>query len=586
MRKHYLALASCISVVAIIGAVAPIQAHEPQQPDRTDLPSETGLRIDGAGPGDWAGLSVDEAGDVNGDGRPDLIVGAPWTGQNGRDLSGSAYVIFGDKDPVSPLDLNSIGDRGFRIDGASADDWAGLAVAGTGDVNDDGLDDVIVGALYADQNGRDKSGSAYVVFGKGSNDKIDLADVGTSGNAEGFRIDGGQTFDQAGFAVDGAGDMNGDGRPDLIVGAPYSGYSGIHPPFMGRVMAGSTYVVFGKGSTDTIDLRNIGTPGSTQGFRIDGEDIGDLSGTAVAKADDVNGDGLADLIVGARFATNNYRHDSGSSYVIFGDQSTDLIDLRFLGQRGFRIDGAETSDVAGWSVAGVGDMSGDELADLIVGAPYADNNDRHDSGSTYVVFGRASNDAIDLRNLGDQGFQMDGAAAGDKTGSSVAGVGDVNGDGINDVIFGAPEADKGDHLDMGAAFVVFGKRLTSLNSAIDLDRLLNRGRRFDGASAGDLAGTSVANGGDVNGDGHPELVVGAPGDDQNGRDSSGSVYVVYSIGPGLQTDPGRAFSTKGKAVTGKVSKSDSRVQTHAPSQLRESGPRSAHALTLSVSEVK
>ena len=215
-----------------------------------------GFRIDGAAAGDQTGFSVAGAGDVNGDGRGDLIVGAYGASSNGRSGAGSAYVIYGPPaSPSGPIDLadtngGAAGDGvdpadGFRIDGAAGDDRAGYSVAAAGDVNSDGRGDVIVGARTAGNNERQYSGSAYVIYGRGSAGPIDLADTNGSAAgdgvdpAHGFRIDGAAAGDDAGYSVGSAGDFDGDGRSDVIVGAPGAGNNG-------RRFSGSAYVIYGR----------------------------------------------------------------------------------------------------------------------------------------------------------------------------------------------------------------------------------------------------------------------------------------------------------------------------------------------------
>ena len=348
-----------------------------------------GFRIDGAAPSDALGFSVAGAGDVNGDGVDDVVVGAFRAGNNGRTESGSAYVVYGPgASDQGTVDLrNSLGGRGFRIDGAvgsetsgaSGADEAGFSVGGAGDANSDGVDDVIVGAPHAGNNGRSASGSAYVVYGPGQQD-LGNVDLKNSLGSRGFRMDGGATGDQAGYRTAGAGDVNGDGADDVIVGAVTASNNG-------RRTSGSAYVVYGSGQNDrgNVDLKDsLGT----RGFRIDGASVGDQVGVSLATAGDVNQDGLADVSVGSTGTDNNGRTDSGSAYVVYGPQQADPgnVDLSALGQRGFRIDGAATGDSA-YSVSGVGDMDGDGVDDVIVGALGADNNGRANSGSAYLVDG-------------------------------------------------------------------------------------------------------------------------------------------------------------------------------------------------------
>jgi hypothetical protein len=329
------------------------------------------------------------------------------------------------------INLSSLnGTTGFRLDGVASYDSCGNSVASAGDVNGDGIADIIISANSADPNGR-SSGSSYLVFGNTSTfaSSINLSSLnGTTG----FRLDGVATSDGSGKSVASVGDLNGDGFADLIIGSPYA--DNTSPD------SGSSYVVFGRASGFSSSINLSSLDGST-GFRLDGVANNDRSGTSVASAGDVNGDGFADLIIGAYLADPN-GSDSGSSYVVFGKASgfssaTNLSSLD--GSTGFRLDGVAAGDNSGYSVASAGDLNGDGFADIIVGAFGADPNGS-DSGSSYVVFGKASGftAAIGLSSLdGSTGFRLDGVAAGDNSGYSVASAGDVNGDGRADLVIGA-----------------------------------------------------------------------------------------------------------------------------------------------------
>jgi hypothetical protein len=508
-----LVLSAAGALALLAGAeIDAVQAALPQQAGRADLGSDVHLRIDGAIGGGRTGAAVAGAGDVNGDGRGDVVVGAPQETARGRSGSGSAYVIFGTGSPTT-VDLAQVGARGFRIDGAADGDRLGTAVGGAGDVNGDGLADVVLGAPEADANGRGGSGTAFVVFGRReASGAVDLAALGGAG----FRIDGAAALDNAGAAVAGAGDVNGDGRADVVVGAPRAGNNS-------RPGSGSVAVVFGTGQAAAVDLATLGGAG----FRIDGAAALDNAGAAVAGAGDVNGDGRADLVMGAPQAGNNSRPGSGSADVVFGRRETSEIDLAALAGAGFRIDGAAALDNAGAAVAGPGDVNGDGRADVVVGAPQSGNNSRTGSGSAHVVFGTGQAAAVDLAALGGAGFRIDGAAALDNAGAAVAGAGDVNGDGRADVVVGAPQAGSNGRTGSGSAHVVFGRRETS---GIDLAALAGAGFRIDGAAALDNAGAAVAGAGDVNGDGRADVVVGAPQAGNNARPGSGSAHVLIGFG--------------------------------------------------------
>ena len=330
-----------------------------------------------------SGISASSAGDVNGDGLDDLIIGSHWADFAGNIGAGKSFVVFG-KTNTTAVNLSDIasGTGGFVINGENTYDSSGISVSSAGDVNGDGLDDLIIGAYGA--NGFE--GKSFVVFGKNDTNAINLSTI-ESGTG-GFAINNDITADSgagAGASVSSAGDVNGDGLDDLIVGA-------YQADLTDSANTGKSYVVFGKADTDAINLSNIVT--GTGGFVINGENAEDKSGASVSSAGDVNGDGLDDLIIGTYSNT-------GKSFVVFGKADTATVNLSNItsGTGGFVINGEKAGDQSGHSVSSAGDVNGDGLDDLIVGAPLADPDNNTNAGKSFVVFGKTDTKSVDLTNV-------------------------------------------------------------------------------------------------------------------------------------------------------------------------------------------
>jgi hypothetical protein len=466
---------------------------------------------------DKSGTSVSSAGDINGDTIDDLIIGAPDSSPNPNEkYSGASYVVFGsDQGLPNPLNLSGLnGSNGFVINGESIFDSVGTSVSAAGDINGDTIDDLIIGAPGSSPDPDESySGASYVVFGSDQAWASSL-DLSSLNGSNGFVINGVSADDESGTSVSAAGDINGDGIDDLIIGAPYAG-------------AGASYVVFGSDEAWASSL-NLSDLNGSNGFVINGVNDGDSLGISVSTAGDINGDGIDDLIIGAILAGTPGAY-SGAGYVVFGsdqawDSSLDLSSLN--GSNGFVINGVSADDESGTSVSAAGDINGDGIDDLIIGAPYTG------AGASYVVFGSdlvwAS--SLNLSGLnGSNGFVINGVNAGDESGTSVSAAGDINVDGIDDLIIGAALADPNGKDGSGASYVVFGSD-HAWTSALSLSSLNGaNGFVINGVDAGDESGTSVSAAGDINGDNFDDLMIGAPLADPNG-DDSGASYVVFGVG--------------------------------------------------------
>jgi hypothetical protein len=481
---------------ALLAVLLPLAISSPAHAATRAVDAPAAARLTLQGPAAGAtGTAVAQLGDVNGDGRPDVAVGAPFVDLPGRPDAGTVYVVFGSA-AKGTASLDGAGDRlpGFKIVGGKYY-RAGFAVAAAGDVNGDGRPDILLAAPRHGVAGYKTPGSAYVVFGKADGGTVDLASLTP---AQGFEIVG-ISAAQSADTVAGVGDVDRDGYADVLVNEGYFRKRGFD-------YRGGAALVYGGRRATRVDLQRLGS----RGVRITGGAVN--GGPAVAGAGDVNGDHRADLLLGApSVLLPGKRYPVNSAFVIFGRRYTRTLDLRRLGSNGFRIGGLVGQRIYRPAVAGVGDLNHDHRADLLVVRDPGGTIGRRPQAA--VVFGSRSTRTVDLGHLGSRGFRVLGESAAGRFSvlRAVAGVGDLNGDGTPDIGLGSATRPRDGAYDY-SAFVVFGRRATS---TMRLDDLGDAGLRLTGPPAtaqcgAQGLGAALAGAGDPDGDGRAEVLLGAP----------------------------------------------------------------------------
>ena len=336
----------------------------------------------------------------------------------------------------------------------------------------------------------------------------------------GVRIHGMINWQRIGAELAGGGDINGDGYADIVLTAPNFSAGAGNP--------GQAYVIFGSNALPGVFA--LSTLNGSNGFAVASTEVPTLSLGTAAAIGLVNGDNFSDVVLGAPDAAPGGLPSAGSVFVVYGHSGafplqTGLNTLN--GSNGFAIHSAVAGGMAGGSLSFVPDFNGDARPDLVIGAPGAANG-TSTIGHGYVVFGAASfSPSFNLGGLnGGNGLAFTSASAGDVLGESVAGLHDTNGDGLGEVVFGAPGADFG-LANSGGAYVVFG-RSSGLPANFALSSLNgSNGFRIQGATLDDFAGQTACRAGDINQDGIADLIIGSPEADPNNTMAAGRVYALF-----------------------------------------------------------
>ena len=547
------------------------------------------------------GASVNGARDIDGDGYHDVIIGAPDTG-GGSFGGGGVSIFYGSSGGIAST---SSADTYLYIGALSAN--FGIDVASAGDVNGDGYDDVIIGdSDYAD--GQNVEGAAFIYYGSSARiastnlfDSLTYPDVTLQSNQLGARF---------GFSVSHVGDVNGDGYDDVTIGARFYQINEFQEG-AGFVFFGSANGISSSNTSDPNPITGIGADITLPGGQRDA-----FFGSSVANAGDVNGDGYSDVIIGATGYDDN-QNDEGAAFTFYGSGSgivsSDSTDPdKITGVRAdIVLESSQANSDLGWSVAGAGDLNGDGYSEMVIGAIHLDLG-QADEGAVYIHYGAANGDFAPITTLssnqtGSQ-FGSSVSSAGDVNGdgyddliigvpfyddlvqtnegaafiyygsaarilttalpdailqanqsnslfgASVAGAGDINGDGYGDVIVGAPDYDDLVQTDEGAAFIFYGSA-SGISSSDPANSDPTAGIRAEvvlqSNQTGAKFGLTVAAAGDINGDGFSDLIVGAD-HYVDGETGEGAVFLFHGSANSLvssdPTDPDPLTGIKADAV--------------------------------------
>eukprot|EP01034_Spumella_vulgaris_P029839 gene29839-36959_t len=465
---------------------------------------------------DQAGYTVSDAGDVNADGFADVIIGAPYANL----YTGIAYVVYGSATLTSFSLATFTATQGIKIYGATTNEQIGMIFGAAGDVNDDGYADIIIGSPSVVK----ASGGAYVIYGGPSSVTLTSVHLARLTASQGKQY--GMTYvvyDQSGdstsnvlltalnevFVVTGSdpllttyggnvvsviGDVNADGQMDYAIGADQA--NGYH---------GAAYLIFGHAGFNGINLNTIAMNPS-QGLSYSGEYAYMYLGNAISSAGQFNTDNITDFVIASQYL--------GTVYVIYGSKfglhELTLPSTNLTAEKSVTLTTNNYFWYAGTSVG------------------HADfNGDGYSHGRVYVAYGGPNNTNASTVNMDDftstQGFYIRGVAQGDAFGFAVSGAGRFAGGDVDSIVIGAPCVNE----QAGAAYIIYGRQNMS-SFTVTASMPSDVGMIIYGAVADDLFGYSVSSIGDFNGDGHPDVIIGAPGfHDASYLPLKGKVYIIY-----------------------------------------------------------
>ncbi|MCF2494591.1 FG-GAP-like repeat-containing protein [Dyadobacter chenhuakuii] len=436
--------------------------------------------------GAQAGYAVSSAGDVNGDGYSDVIVGAPFF-DKGESNEGAAFIYHGSASGIASS-------AAITLEGNQNEAQFGISAASAGDINKDGFSDIIIGAPFYSK-GENKEGVAMVFYGSA---------LGIKSNGTIMEVN--QPDAKFGRAVEGLGDVNGDGYSDVIVGAPM--YD------KGQADEGAGFIYHGS----------AGGIGLAAAMILEADQAGAQYGYSLAGAGDVNGDGYNDVIIGA-YAYDNGQTNEGAAFVYHGSA------IGIAKNAAIFFESNQINAQFGWAVATAGDVNGDGYSDIIIGS-YLYDYGQANEGAAFIYQGSA-------QGIKTGAIRLESNQAEARLGISVACAGDVNGDGYSDIMIGIWQYDKGESNE-GAVVVHHGSAngiTTTAASTLESNQ----------ADAG--LGWAAKSAGDVNGDGYSDIIIGANGYDK-GQADEGVAFVWLGMAEGVAATPILLEMNQGHALFG------------------------------------